>query len=61
MTFTTRTRHIDNKGDDFDFAFRAPANGKLPLRRVEVGCLLCMINSSKEYNSTFDENKTSDS
>ena len=56
MIITTRTKHIDNKGDDFDFAFSAPANEKLPLRRVEVGCLLCMINSSKEYDSAFDEN-----
>lgn len=62
MIITKRTRHIDNKGDDFDLEFRAPANGKLPLRRVVVGCLLCMIDRSKEYDPTFDESiETSDS
>lgn len=56
MTVTRRTRHIDNKGDDFDFAFKAPANGKLPLRRVGLGCLLCMTNRSKGCDSESDGN-----
>ena len=54
FTITTRTKHIDSKGDAFDLALRAPANGKLPLRRVEVGCLRCIIKSSKEYVSAFN-------
>lgn len=53
---------MDSKGDDFDFELKAPANGKLPLRRVDPTCLLDMAGfSSQEMNPkvsyTAPENK----
>ncbi len=42
MNNTRRTRTTDNKGEDFDFELKAPTNGRVAPRRVELTCLLDM-------------------
>lgn len=40
MNNTRTTRTTDTKGEDLDFEFMTPTNGRLPPRRVEPTCLL---------------------